>query len=440
MKSLRCRIPKNAPAFISITSCQKDADKLRALIQYIVYIQDYQNRETNKKFGYDWQSGWCPISSKALRSIIHNYTRIIHIAESHGIIEFKKNADGDKMYTPGQFSALVRFKNHDKKFRWETITTTSVIKSFKRHFNTKYEKQVEILLRSSKYYRECLNFIHELKLESGDESVNEEEFGAFNNGLNRFLVRDEYGHRIHTHISSLKKEHRKLLKLRNSNEKLLYIDVKNSQPFILALMFCFPTIIERAAPELVMIKKIIQRTLKTDSLFQFLEDTRQGRFYTLLIQQFNLNKQELKEMLFENIFYCSYFKGEKGSEAFKIRHKARLIFGEKYPTVLNLLDELKHLHVKDFPFIQEMNNSRKKPIKGYSIINMLCQRVESYLLLDVFTRELCKSKVGVATIHDAWILRQKDLVKFKEIFHQVFCKLGVPEPQLDVTYLKDLKD
>jgi hypothetical protein len=190
-----------------------------------------------------------PIHSKNFKSIDRGYKRYIDHLEYYNIIK------SDNHYIVGEKSISYSIGNQDLDFKEIEISRRkySVIRSN----------------NSIKKYQKLYYDLHQIKVES------EEAFNYLNclshNGLShhatnlakchllKIINKDIYfhlgaaGHRLHTNITCLKKELRNFLTI--ENEKIVEIDIVNSQPFISSIFLqpidrsCFNIIKERYKEE-----------------------------------------------------------------------------------------------------------------------------------------------------------------------------------------------
>lgn len=424
----------------------RNADKARVILQYLFFMKMRMKKDKNFAPGIKRSTGYVPVNSRTLRKLVRNYSEIIRKLLEHDIIEYKLNDRGGKSYMPTECTMLYRIKNPvtdpitKRKYRVEYITHPDVIKSVERYYNGKYDRQVKRLVRGDNWLSSTVKFIDQLYLDVTREKIVEIESdkeldtdyllgyaNQFNNRLRRFINRDNYSSRLHSHLSNMPSVLRPFLKLKKEASPLVLIDVKSAQPYLLSCAFYHPHILQLVG-EFEPILTIIKKYQHTPGVRLFYEDCIAGTFYSGLMEASGMTKDELKQKLFEHIFYSSYYPykndEEKGTERWKIHQ----LFRGRYSDVLELLNRLKQTRKATLPFVAGLT-------KMYCVPNILAARLESTLFIDRITRQCTEEGIPVATIHDAWILKEADQNRFMGLFHDEFKLLTVNPPQVHVTPL-----
>jgi hypothetical protein len=436
MKELKFTVPKDLPELKNVVKNKSDYEKLLVLLYFIGGIKKHMIKVDTFAPEIDRSSGWLPLPTQSLKKLIHDYPRIRQLAEENNIIEVKRKDDGTLSYMPKQYSSLIRLNSNSKECRFEKITNPVVLSRIEKYFKQDYLRQIKSATKNAKYYHKCIDFINELRLINQQEQ-DDSSSDKFIEGFGRHISRDLYGDRIHTHISSLDKKDRANLRLANSEEPLFIVDVKSSQPYFLSLILNYPSLIETFAPEFNSITGIIRSYNQSEDFKLMLKDTSDGAFYHRIGEPFKLSKDQLKRDLFHHVLYCSSYEPKQEDTVYDARNFTRTVFRSRYPTVLSCIDQVKKIKIKYFPFVDDLNKQRNKKVRPFTLLNMLCQRIESRILLDKITAELVERGVGSATIHDAWILKESDVSVLKEVVQFVFERLGVFAPMLDVKPLND---
>lgn len=448
-------IPAHTPKLEEIFETVRDADKARVILQHMFHVRQMMKDNENFAGGLDRQDRWCPLLASNLKQLVRDYSRIIKILVDNDVIEYQVNEEGGKSYFPSRYSMIYRpkFPEHmlhpeATRYRKEVILTPGVIKSVGRYYEQRYKKQVAQLLQSTSWYKPCLKFIdrlhinittdeiHHLGIEKPEITSYQAEY--FNSGLFKFVTRDEYGHRIHSHVTNLSKKLRPFLRLKDSDDQLVLVDIKCAQPYIIAALFYHPGLIE-LIPEFRPVAPVFSQYKTSPSIRLFFEECRKGILYNDLMNVTGLDKNELKKLLFMHVFYASTFRYVDDEELGGTRLNARNMFSTKFRQVLRNLDKLKKTKSSTLPFV--INATRKLGKDGrsygkmYATPNMMAQRLETAVIIERITRSCVNSGIENCTIHDAWILKQKDLDAFKNVFYQEFDRLGIEPPTLDVGLL-----
>lgn len=425
----------------------RNADKARVILQYLFFVHLRMKKDKNFAPGIKRSSRYVPVNSRSLKKMVRNYSEIIKKLLEHKIIEFNLNDRGGKSYMPTVCTMLYRIKNPvtnpktKRKYRVEFITHPDVLKSVERYYYGKYDRQVNKLIQEYDWLLSTVEFIDQLYLDvtteqiTGIESDKELDYDyllgstdQFNNQLRRFISRDKYSSRLHSHLNNMPSVLRPFLRLKNDDSPLVLIDVKSAQPYLLSIAFYFPELIEVLVPEFKPILPIILNYKNNPSVRLFYEDCAAGCFYSGLMYVSGLTKSDLKDLLFEHLFYSSVYPYKDDEEKGTARWRIHQLFCSKYRDVFNLLNELKRTHKSTLPFVAELT-------KMFCVPNILAARLESKLFIDGITRQCAEEDIPVATIHDAWILKESDQERFVELFHNEFKLLGVNPPQLEITVL-----
>lgn len=454
-QKLQSMIPVHTPNLEEIFDTHRDADKARVILQHLFHVRQMMKDNENYAGGLDRKDRWCPLLASNLKKLVRDYHRIIKVLTDNRIIEFRANEDGGKSYFPGLYSMVYRpvFPEHllvkdFTRYRMEHITTPGVINAVRRYYNLRYEKQRARLLRSTPWYRSCLEFMDRLQLDvTRDEvlqlDVKNPEITAwkteqFNSGMSRFVTRDDYGGRIHSYVANLPKKLRPFLRLDSQNDPLVLIDVKCSQLYMLGALFYYKGLVE-LIPEFRPIASKLSQLSTSPNIRLFFDDCRRGTFYDDLIKITGLEKKPLKELLFGHVLYSAPFGHKDNEITARTRRDARHLFGSKYKDVLHNLDTLKKTKKSTLPFVYDatkiIGKNGRTYGKMYSTPNMMATRLETSILLERITRNCVNIGIETCTIHDAWILKEKDLGAFKDVFYDVFKTLGIQSPELDVEHL-----
>lgn len=443
---LKCMVPISAPNLDELFKNKREADKARAVLQHLFFIGLRMKKDNGFAPGIDRVSRYLPVSASNLKQIVRNYSQIINQLIHHGIIEYRVNEEGNKSYMPGKYTMLYRISHRvlksttARKYRMEYITHPSVINAIKRYYMRKYYRQVGSAIHKDCWLASTAEFIDSLYLDVSLEQLGRIDrnddidldyligvVGKFNNQLHRFFVRDNFGHRLHTHVSNLPSVLRPFLRVRDNDEPLVIIDVTSAQPYLMGAMFYHNKLIE-LTKEFEPILPVLQRYQKDPSVRLFLQDCSTGQFYQGLMNASGYSKSELKTSLFEHVFYSSIHPYKSDFEKGTKRWKTQQLFCSKYRGVFELLQELKCTPKSTLPFVSELS-------KSYVVPNILAQRLESAIFLDGITRQCAEQDISVATIHDAWILNKSDQERFLEVFYDEFKLLGLDPPQVKIKEL-----
>jgi hypothetical protein len=467
-KSIYAMVPVRLPDIDMLFPVKITADRVRAILQLLFFVR--LRMRTNPDFagGVDRESGYCPVKAKVLKAIAGNgYRKIIDRMMELDMIQIKINAEtGKEAYVPNTWTKLYRIHPKQKlktfngrSYRREKITDPDVIRAVKRNYDRHYSEQLRTVSAKGKLYADIVRYgekfcidVPRLEQDIHNGTVRDDagligQALAINDKLMRWCHVDEFGRRLHTHLGNMPKELRPYLILRNQPETpLITIDLKNSQPFFLSLLFYKPELLS-LIPEFEPVRSILEQHCARTDVRLFYEDCASGEFYNkcmvVLGQKKKLLKeipsdvrQELKEKLFRHIFYCSPGNYHKNPQVREERQQVQTRFGNVYPSVLADLRALKKVKRNVLPFIYEITRKGKTRGKMYATPNCMAQRIESKIILDCVAGVMFQMDVPVFTIHDAFILEEQHAELLIRVLDEVFTNnLGVKPPKVHITRL-----
>lgn len=448
-------IPKNAPDLNEAFGSVRKADEARLILQHLFKIRLMLKQHKNLAPGISRESGWCPVKSKTLRSMLGDgYKKVLDQLIALGVIELQMNPiTGRKNYAPKLYSLKYRvllgvgIPNDPRKYRVEHITDPHVVKKITYFYQTQYKNQVKEFKEKAPWYLPNLNFMEGLYFDDAVldyASLQGEKadyylgvINEFNNGTGRYVVADDFSGRIHSWVGGVPKLLRPYLRHKNFEEPLLISDVKGAQPFLISVLLYLPQLIHQLIPEFSpIIDKLTPFQSKPDVRL-FYEDCASGSFYTKWMEVTGLQRYEAKISLFKHVFYSSASNHNKDISVREERLKVRQAFSTMYPNVYLALTSLKRVRRKVLPFVNEITKKRKKEGRMYVVPNMMAQRCEVEILLNLITKKCNEEGILCCTIHDAWILKESDIPKFNIVFADIFQKLGIKAPQLATELLKE---
>lgn len=191
------------------------------------------------------------------------------------------------------------------------------------------------------------------------DRINDKDFNYHRNRTNN---------RLDTNLTNLKKELRHFIK---SDEPLYQLDIVCSQPFFLYLIF--------------LRENFINRDVK-----MYGELVLSGEFYEYFSLIYGLeDRKKVKSKIYE-IFYS------KNTECLGTKKKFESVF----------------------PMINDWIKNQKMVKHNNFSINL--QKMESEMCIDIILPELEKNNIDPYTIHDAFIVKEKDVIKTMRIMEQLF--------------------
>jgi len=254
-------------------------------------------------------------------------------------------------------------------------------------------------------------------------------------------IDDKVG-RLHSPLSNMKSELRNFLAY--EGQSLVSIDVKSSQPCLSTLLFhssfwdyngvydsvnidpisvktinmhkCFNSVTDCSSLDsFIMLCKSHQSDLQSD-VYRFKNLMEDGSFYEYMENNISkelgieyTNRTDIKAAMFQVLFTDNRFLGQK----------------EAGP---------KRVFKQLFPIVYEMFRKVKQSDK--TLLPIMLQRIESYLLLKVIAKRIAKEKqhLPIFTIHDSVITTIGNQQYVKEVVEQEMIKAIGFAPKLSIDY------
>ncbi len=369
------------------------------------------NKETRDKL--ERAGGFIPLSSTILYSKNKQYKKYLDLFIASGVLECKNS------YSNASHSC--------KKYRFAKTYADRIYKKYcnckygeitdgKKKLSSTYEGQeytvtttAQKLMNDVSKLRVNYEYVPVLKKEFDEGKINAQSYNCTGISLDMihsgsfFAKQDCYG-RIHTNLTNLKSEYRNYLTT-DQGDRLVSIDIKNSQPFftILLLNSSFWSGDNTSNPDLLTIKDIKTKTSETlqqpehiQTLIMFtksVEDNDDVLLYRKLVldgclYEFLLDKLQeagircLNRGMAKNVVFQIFF-----SELFQLENsRPAIVFKELFPSVYQL-----------FALIKKYN---------YAILSWLLQSIESQIFIEEVIKGFWQEneKVPVFTIHDCAVV------------------------------------
>ncbi|MHA1949689.1 MAG: hypothetical protein ACW99G_07225 [Candidatus Thorarchaeota archaeon] len=354
------------------------------------------------------KNGFIPLKSEYLRNIVsfRKYKEVRESLIQSGVVET------DNHYVIGRKAIGYRLSKEwrSKKYQRVEVTNLRLSKNIKKIQKQMYDDiHCDVHIHLYKFlkeikvdYQEALlsitdtdNFIcHQISL----EMIDKQEW---------FFKWDDYG-RVHTNITNLKTCFRS--NLTHNNEKLLELDISNSQPFFLGCLILnyiknnnnftslnYSLIKNPSIPQpLPSIRcDILPNSSLPKDLQLYINLVQKGDLYNYLTQSIGrkgVTSKEMKVSLFAEVLFCkNYWKSKNKSK-----------FEELFPSVTKVITELKK--------------------KDYTSLSKHLQRMESAAMINGVVRRCMEEHpdMFITTIHDSVLCKEKDLEIIQNIMLQVF--------------------
>ena len=231
----------------------------------------------------------------------------------------------------------------------------------------------------------------------------------------------------------------------HQTERISNVDIKNAQPFILASILIKPQLIRTIAPEFSILIPILEEYSHFTDVKAFHLDCQQGRIYEYFMDSIRnsikdstkITDKEIRNIAKKKLigFLYSNMKGH-GNNSTKNYSKKRFKseFNSLYPNVLKAIQEIKTITI---PEINQFYTKNKKQVGTKTNLPCLCQRVESRILLGMIAPKLFKQGTWPLTsIHDSFIVREKDATLVEAVIVKTFEGLGLKPPMVKIELLQ----
>ncbi len=354
------------------------------------------------------------ITTKHLKEITcYNIGRYVRILRDARFLLFKKvYINGNKAY---KYKLKKKYVGEVSKVAIKTTSKTGkkIIKSVNRK-KAHYNRQAPHI----KVLREQImnmNFDYdgaEKWVKNNSKGVKKSSYFLAINQIQdkrfRYADRNKTNNRFDTNLTNLKSELKQFIK-----EDLVSIDLKNSQPFLLAIFIhniitnlgtysgCLSRDSVVEAFGVIAIKKVLKfhQNQEKDNLANFrtyYNSTINGSLYDDFMLEFDggLTRKECKEIMFKVLF------SQNKTGNFIPYKKEKEVFSSIYPFIMEVVKILKE--------------------KKHNILPIFLQKLESYLFIDCIAKELINEGIIPYTIHDSVIVKKKDEAKTIEIMNRVF--------------------
>ena len=366
-------------------SSQKHRDKYYSIITFIYYGRVFDKRRTSASF--------IQLYSPFLKSIINGrYKDYLQDLMDMRVIET------DNRYIKKTKSKAYRLTENYRniKTRQVRIVDEKIIANYWNYKRAQKMKLSEIHLE---YLFECLEKI-DILYESAKAIIEStaqdlEQYNSWNISIDMihskdwFFVVDKTAGRVHNNITNLPKNIRPFLRV--NDQKLVEIDVANSQPLF------FNILINRYLFRYTDIGgKYLPYVPQNSDLILYKELTEHGRFYEYMMEKLGVTEERslFKVRLFINIFY--------GRE---IENKDRKLFDKLFPEVSKIISYYKKVNYKN--------------------LAIELQRIEAEMMINSVVPILAEGKIFVLTIHDSVLTTLENAEKVKNVIIEVFKKFNL---------------
>lgn len=487
---------------ISFPGMPKSYTNNRDKILYILHLINSIPYGIND-FDYEVNLGFTPINKVTLKRRVYHYKVYIKYLVAQGIIIEGTN------YVAGRYSKGLKFtEKYRVNVKPVTITCNSLIKSIvERNHNRDVEREnkfsylkgwfneelkIDFLsakkfiaddsfnaLNKAKKKRERKRYKSHVILPSLEEVV---ELGNISKMMNVAIIfNHDFKHRIkfdlttgrfHTPLTRLKKELRPYV---DRGEKLVSIDITNSQPFLSLIVLDFELfkrldikgliakynssykdtetisnnqIISKPSNTYTMLVNLIRKCQTLDDVKEYKKAVIEGQYYEkfgdILISKglipdeiLSIRNPDLRNRTIRKYAKTATFQSffdKKSSEKY---NPIVLAFKSCFPNVYKIFQA-----VKTGKRTRLTIRKRAKKTAAYNTLACVLQRFESFLVIDKTCEDINSkfSHIPIYTVHDSIVTTEKHVETVKTIFQRnIFDLLGVLPKLQEETWKENRK-
>jgi hypothetical protein len=458
---LMVKIPAWLPSVENLAiEADLEPDRLRIVIHqcFLCWLSTTNSKNTKKS--HFITDGYFPIYSVILRQIATDkYAKYLALLIQHGILERKTNYEGGSNYLIGVHSQLYRWCQPDNmcgplRFRDEKVTQYKIIKSVLRTRDRYRLEDVTVtgekkLLPIHEALRQfVLNTTIDLKQAAAIEHNHNPTFGTdayaeldmlhlemICNGDAWWASIDDFGERLHTHITNLPKRFRPAMRFKDYEDTpMVCIDIRNSQPYF-SSMLAVGKIFDEILLEFHPMRKLIDELARQPDYVHYRHLCESGKFNSFLGMIRGVDPAIAKVEFFPAVIY-SMRKINPACAA--MRNEFRRFF----PGVYKFFMAVKRLTENDLPELQHIIKEAKGKYRGsnnaHKILPCMMQRAEARVMYQYIAPWMLSEGIQpFLTLHDAWYVLPHHVDQTIEIIQQVFRELGVTPPVLVIKNLSE---
>ena len=251
-----------------------------------------------------------------------------------------------------------------------------------------------------------------------DEKTNSYKIalGQLKDKRERYFKRNKTNNRLDTNLTNLKSDFRQFIK-----GDYVSIDLKNSQPFFLSMLF----------------KQVINQYIKTPSTLCYYLDyccmvetfrikrlksvlkIRHFEEKSFLVNLSDFNKRVIDGTLYDNfvIAYSNQITRKQAKNImFTVLFSKNKVF-RKYNNFIPYKED-KEKFASIYPVVYDVIKALKE--NDNTLLPIYLQKIESYIFIDCIAKELVNAGIVPLTIHDSVIVKTEHQEKTIEIMNRVF--------------------
>lgn len=401
-------------------------DKLAFLISTILKVGTANRQKVEGKDGY------VTLHSTLLQKYVSNYKMAVELLEKNGVISVRRS------YEPGVTS--MKYRIEDKY-----VTTVTALPITDKRFSHTFQKSLITKTKTTVPYSILDKWINSEEFVFNDTLAEEILKGLYSKSstLDQRKIqfascaiaqirnkefscgRDKTSGRYHSNLTNLKSEFRKCFNFKG--EKLIQIDIKNSQLFLMTAIMKEEFWKEgvnkleyykkyRKGVNYIMLGLSPVSPMPTD-LQTFLDLVAKGGMYEDFMKKIlqhngkSLTRDQVKRTVLRTAYSSNQWRGAR----------------EKYPAY-DAAD--KELFIKFYPTVYKVMEVIKQ--KDKEALAILLQNIESYLIIDVCCKRISKEEPDcpIFTIHDSISTIPEYVDYVKSVILEEFEKFVGEQPSL----------
>jgi hypothetical protein len=198
-----------------------------------------------------------------------------------------------------------------------------------------------------------------------------------------FYSIDNTSFRFHSNVTNIDKELRQFLRV--NGERVLNVDVKNSQPYLSTIILTNPSQVSWLTNNtaFAMLLQSLKVSMNED-VKKYIGLVVSGELYEFLMEKFSLARSETKSQVLRILFARNRMPKDETNR------RCREAFISEFPVVHKIFSKVR-------------GRERGDKFTSYKRFSILLQRIESYLMLDIILKRIYRELPGVVaiTIHDS---------------------------------------
>lgn len=409
------------------------ADRLKALM-YLFHRSWLAARD-----GREYR-GWFFVSATRMKAYAtEHYKTYLTVLIEEGIVQPYTNAAGRASYLAGARPTSFSWVNNgcillDPEFSPCVIIDHTTCKSISKDIERRKDRII-CPKTIPKSRRLVLNTMREYVLNT---YIPEGLTDAASVQRDHYFKIDDFGERFHHLLTSQHKDLRQHWRFEgHPTEKLVEIDLQNSQPYFL-MQSASLEYTQRFLPEFRAAGELAELYNRKADFLEFSELCNNGGIYKELMAGIGLDPQDMelrgtfKTALFRYVFYGPY-RGDRMPRE-EIGSSLVEMMMSKFPSVYRYINDVKLLRHYQLPGVKSLFYDVTEVGESYycshKSLSCMMQRAESRMVLGHVAPALIKADIQFITIHDSFLVSSSRYEEARHIVRHTFEGLGLVPPSI----------